>query len=68
MNTPTDSEMMDWMEKHGAYIGRNGYRGCYGLVVYVAAPGGHYKEEAVRHVGFGETRREAIADAMKNRP
>lgn len=68
VSAPTDTQMMDWVEKHRAYIGRNGYRGSFGLVVYVADPGGHYQEERVKHLGFGGSMREAIADAMEKHP
>lgn len=68
MKQPTDTEMLDYMERKRAYVGRNGYRGALGLMVYVADPGGHYQEERVKTIGFGGTVREAIKNAMEKYP
>jgi hypothetical protein len=63
-----DTELLDWLEKHHAYIFPNGYRGCWGFEIAVADPSGHYQEERTKALGYGMTIREAIQDAIKNHP
>lgn len=62
----TMDELLEFLDYHWISVRQTGYRGQDGYTAYVPDPGGHYQEERVREVGWGQKPSDAIREAIKH--